>query len=103
MSAKQQTTPKEKVQQLQEKLGHPAKENKKCKFHALYNKVYRWDVLCEEWKRVKANKGVAGVDAVTLADIEEQGEIPFLKECERELKEGTYHPQPGFRSKRIAK
>lgn len=94
MNANRLTTPKEKVQQLQEKLGHAAKENKKRKFHALYDKIYRWDVLCEAWKRVKANKGAAGVDAVTLADIEEQGEIPFLKTCERELKEGNYHPQP---------
>ncbi|ULO05045.1 group II intron reverse transcriptase/maturase [Paenibacillus sp. 19GGS1-52] len=94
MNANRLTTPKEKVQQLQEKLGHAAKANKKRKFHALYDKIYRWDVLCEAWKRVKANKGAAGVDAVTLADIEEQGEIPFLKVCERELKEGNYHPQP---------
>ncbi|ULO06067.1 group II intron reverse transcriptase/maturase [Paenibacillus sp. 19GGS1-52] len=94
MNANRLTTPKEKVQQLQEKLGHAAKANKKRKFHALYDKIYRWDVLCEAWKRVKANKGAAGVDAVTLADIEEQGEIPFLKACERELKEGNYHPQP---------
>ncbi|SDL76714.1 group II intron reverse transcriptase/maturase, partial [Paenibacillus jilunlii] len=68
--------------------------NKKRKFHALYDKVYRWDVLCEAWKRVKANKGAAGVDAVTLADIGEQGETAFLKYCERELKEGSYQPQP---------
>lgn len=94
MNANRLTTPKGKVQQLQEKLGHAAKENKKRKFHALYDKVYRWDVLSEAWKRVKANKGAAGVDAVTLADIEEQGEIAFLKACERELKEGNYHPQP---------
>ncbi|ULO05353.1 group II intron reverse transcriptase/maturase [Paenibacillus sp. 19GGS1-52] len=94
MNANRLTTPKEKVQQLQEKLGHAAKANKKRKFHALYDKIYRWDVLCEAWKRVKANKGAAGVDAVTLADIEEQGEIWFLKVCERELKEGNYHPQP---------
>jgi RNA-directed DNA polymerase len=94
VNAKELTTPKEKVQQLQEKLGHAAKENKKRRFHALYDKIYRWDVLCEAWKRVKANKGAAGIDAVTLADIEEQGETPFLKACERELKEGSYHPQP---------
>lgn len=94
MNAERLTTPKEKVQELQEKLGHAAKENKKRKFHALYDKVYRWDVLCEAWKRVKANKGAAGVDAVTLAHIEEQGETRFLKECERELKGGNYHPQP---------
>ena len=94
MNAQRLTTPKEKVQQLQEKLGHAAKENKKRKFHALYDKIYRWDVLCEAWRRVKANKGAAGVDAVTLADIEEQGEMQFLKACERELKESNYHPQP---------
>lgn len=94
MNAKRLTTPQEKVQELQEKLGHAAKENHKRKFHALYDKVHRWDVLCEAWKRVRANKGAAGVDAVTLADIEEQGETSFLKECERELKEGHYHPQP---------
>ncbi|WP_339843657.1 group II intron reverse transcriptase/maturase [Paenibacillus sp. FSL W7-1088] len=94
MNANRLTTPKEKVQQLQEKLGHVAKENGKRKFHALYDKVYRWDVLCEAWRRVKANKGAAGVDAMTLADVEEQGEMNFLKDCERALKEGNYHPQP---------
>lgn len=94
MNANRLTTPKEKVQQLQDKLGHVAKENSKRKFHALYDKVYRWDVLYEAWRRVKANKGAAGVDAMTLADVEEQGEMNFLKDCERALKEGNYHPQP---------
>ncbi|MBT2281998.1 group II intron reverse transcriptase/maturase [Paenibacillus polymyxa] len=94
MNANRLTTPKEKVQQLQEKLGHAAKENSKRKFHALYDKVYRWDVLCEAWRRVKANEGAAGVDAMTLADVEEQGEMNFLKDCEQDLKEGNYHPQP---------
>ncbi|WP_419891865.1 group II intron reverse transcriptase/maturase [Paenibacillus xylanexedens] len=94
MNANRLTTPKEKVQELQEKLGHAAKENKTRKFHALYDKVYRWDVLCEAWRRVKANKGAAGVDAMTLANVEEQGEMNFLKDCERALKEGNYHPQP---------
>lgn len=94
MNAKRLTTPKEKVQELQEKLGHAAKENNKRKFHALYDKVYRWDVLGEAWKRVRAKKGAAGVDAVTLAEIEKQGVTRFLKSCERELKAGSYHPQP---------
>ncbi|WP_200906014.1 hypothetical protein [Paenibacillus sp. IHB B 3415] len=51
MNANRLTTPKEKVQELQEKLGHAAKENNKRRFHALYDKVYRWDVLSEAWRR----------------------------------------------------
>ncbi|MCZ8512839.1 hypothetical protein O9H85_10510 [Paenibacillus filicis] len=94
MNAKRLTTPKENVQQLQEKLGHAAKENKKRRFHALYDKVYRMDILWEAWRRVRANKGSAGIDGETLADIEKQGEYLFLYECHRILKEGKYHPQP---------
>lgn len=94
MNAKRLTTPKENVQQLQEKLGHAAKENKKRRFHALYDKVYRMDILEEAWRRVRANKGSAGIDGETLSDIEKQGEAHFLQECQRRLKEGKYHPQP---------
>lgn len=94
VNAKRLTTPKENVQQLQEKLGHAAKENKKRRFHALYDKVYRMDILREAWRRVRANKGSAGIDGETLADIERQGENLFLHECQRILKEGKYHPQP---------
>ncbi|MCQ6563848.1 group II intron reverse transcriptase/maturase [Paenibacillus mendelii] len=94
MNAKRLTTPKENVQQLQEKLGHAAKESKKRRFHALYDKVYRLDILWEAWRRVRANKGSAGFDGETLADIEKQGEVFFVYECQRLLKEGNYHPQP---------
>ncbi|MEK3746600.1 group II intron reverse transcriptase/maturase [Paenibacillus sp. FSL E2-8871] len=94
MNAKRLTTPKEKVQQLQRKLCHAAKENKKRKFHALYDKVYREDILLEAWRRVRANKGSAGVDAITIAEIERQGEVEFLQECQQVLREGNYQPQP---------
>ncbi|MFD1176795.1 group II intron reverse transcriptase/maturase [Paenibacillus puldeungensis] len=94
MNAQRLTTPKENVQEFQEKLGHAAKENKKRRFHALYDKVYRLDILWEAWRRVRANKGSAGIDGETLADIEEQGEIDFIMNCHRRLKEGKYHPQP---------
>ena len=94
MNAKRLTTPKENVQQLQEKLGHAAKESKKRRFHALYDKVYRLDMLWEAWRRVRANKGSAGIDGETLADIEKQGEVFFVHDCQRLLKEGNYHPQP---------
>lgn len=84
----------EKVQQLQEKLGHAAKECKKRRFHALYDKVYRRDVLWEAWRRVRANKGAAGIDGQTLQEIEETGILAFLQECEQRLRENNYHPQP---------
>ncbi|WP_245251706.1 group II intron reverse transcriptase/maturase [Paenibacillus turicensis] len=88
------TTPKEKVQQLQEKLYYAAKENSKRKFHALYDKIYRTDTLQEAWRRVRVNKGASGVDGETLADIEKLGVDRFLQDCEKRLKARDYHPQP---------
>ena len=57
---------KEKVRQLQNKLYLTAKKCDSRRFHALYDKVYRDDVLFEAWKRVKANKGSSGVDGCLL-------------------------------------
>lgn len=94
MNAKWLTTPKEKVQQLQEKLGHAAKRNKRRKFHALYDKVHRIDVLQEAWRRVRANKGAAGVDGETMADIAKMGEDQFVAQCQEQLLQKTYRPQP---------
>lgn len=94
MNAKRLTTPKEKVQQLQEKLGHAAKENKKRKFHALYDKIYAQDTLMEAWNRVRANKGAAGVDGETIATIEKIGVETFLHDCQKQLEQGKYHPDP---------
>lgn len=76
------------------KLGHAAKESKKRRFHALYDKVYRLDILWEAWRRVRADMGSAEIDGETLADIEKQREMFFVHECHRLLKEGDYHPQP---------
>jgi len=94
VNAEKLKTPKEKVQQLQEKLGHAAKMSRKRRFHALYDKVYRIDVLQEAWRRVRSNKGAAGVDRQTLQDIENMGAEDFLLSCQQTLEEGTYHPQP---------
>lgn len=94
MNAKWLTTPKEKVQQLQLKLGHAAKTSSSRRFHALYDKAHRMDVLREAWRRVRANKGAAGVDGETLADIEKQGEAEFLAKCQERLMQNDYHPQP---------
>lgn len=94
MNATRLTTPKEKVQELQEKLGYAAKVSRKRRFHVLYDKVYRWDVLQEAWARVKANKGAAGIDQQTLADIEKMGADNFLRECQQDLSKGSYRPMP---------
>jgi len=94
VNAKRLTTPKEKVQQLQEKLGHAAKTSKRRKFHALYDKVYRMDVLQEAWRRVRANKGAAGIDGETMTDIAKIGEDRFIAECQERLLKQSYRPQP---------
>lgn len=57
-----------KVRELQRTL-YSAKANAKRRFHALYDKVYRTDVMWEAWKRVKANRGSAGVDGMTIQNI----------------------------------
>lgn len=85
---------KEKVRQLQNKLYLTAKKCQKRRFHALYDKVYRDDVLIEAWKRVKANKGSSGVDGIRIEDIEKMGIEKYLKELKNELIEGEYIPSP---------
>ena len=85
---------KEKVRQLQNKLYLTAKKCQKRRFHALYDKVYRDDVLIEAWKRVKANKGSSGVDGIRIEDIEKMGIEKYLKELKKELIEGKYSPSP---------
>lgn len=86
---------KVKVQQLQRTLYLAAKANVKRRFHALYDKVCRSDVMWEAWKRVKANRGSAGIDGVTIQHIsQEYGEMQFVRDTQRQLIENTYRPKP---------
>ena len=85
---------KEKVRQLQNKLYLTAKKCSSRRFHALYDKVYRDDVIYEAWKRVKANQGSSGVDGITIEDIEASGVNRYLTGIQAELKSGTYRPLP---------
>ena len=85
---------KEKVRQLQNKLYLTAKKCDSRRFHALYDKVYRDDVLFEAWKRVKANKGSSGVDGIRIEDIEAMGIEKYLSEIKSELMDGKYKPSP---------
>ncbi len=94
MNAEKLTTPKEKVRKLQRKLYQSAKRNKVRKFHALYDKLYREDILYEAWKRVKANDGSAGIDKQTIAEIEDYGVERIVGEIQEELKGNSYNPPP---------
>ena len=94
MNAQKANNTKEKVRQLQRKLYLAAKANSKRRFHALYDKVYRKDILHEAWKRVKAKGGVGGIDKVTISDIEKYGVDKFILEIQQELIIGKYNPKP---------
>jgi RNA-directed DNA polymerase len=86
--------PMDKVRQLQIRLWMCAKRSRTRRFHALYDRIYRSDVLWKAWMRVRSNKGAAGVDAITLRSIEERGVMPFLEGIQADLKAGRYRPQP---------
>ncbi|SDP19884.1 group II intron reverse transcriptase/maturase [Paenibacillus sp. yr247] len=86
---------KVKVQELQSTLYLAAKANAKRRFHVLYDKVSRSDVMTEAWKRVKANRGSAGIDGMTIQHIIlEYGEEQFVTDAQQQLLEGTYRPKP---------
>lgn len=82
--------PTDKVQQLRRRLWAAAKRQPGRRFHALHAQVLRSDVLGEAWKLVKANRGAAGVDGVTLTDVEAYGVERMLEEVRETLKEGRY-------------
>jgi len=87
-------TPKEKVRELQRKLYVCAKQSRTRRFHALYDRIYRGDVLWEAWRRVRSNRGAAGVDAETIEAIEQRGVEEFLAEIAVARREGRYRPLP---------
>jgi len=87
-----------KVRELQRKLWAAAKQSPERRFHALYDRIHRGDVLWEAWERVRANRGAAGVDRVTLAYVQEEyGVARLLAELQADLREGTYRPAPARR------
>ena len=86
--------PIEKARELHRTLFNVAKRQPRRRFHALFDRILRSDVLEEAWKRVRGNGGAAGVDGVTIADIEQYGVAPYLRELRDLLKAGSYRPQP---------
>ena len=88
----------EKVEKLQTALHTKAKAEPEYRFYALYDKMYRWDVLCYAYSCCRANDGVAGVDGQSFADIEEYGVLEWLGKLEEELRTRTYQTQAVLRA-----
>ena len=98
MSAQRAINVQSKVSDLQSKLSHAAKQSLDRRFGALYDKIYREDVVLEAWKRVAANRGAPGVDRQDFEYIEEViGVDQFLMEVREQLKSERYRPQPVLR------
>jgi RNA-directed DNA polymerase len=89
--------PLDAVRALQHALYRAAKADPGRRFHALFDKVHRRDVLQRAWGQVRRNNGAPGIDQITVAGIEEYGVARLLDELEAELKAGTFRPLPARR------
>jgi group II intron reverse transcriptase/maturase len=87
----------EKSRELQRKLYQAAKRNRNRRFHALYDRIFRPDILRQVWEEVRRNGGSAGEDGVTIEEVEREGVEQFLGQIEQDLKAGTYRPKPVLR------
>ena len=91
------TAKQDKVRELQRTLYRAAKADPGRRFHALYDKVYRSDVMEWAWESVRANKGAAVIDRQTIADVEEYGITKLLDGLAADLRDGSWRPLPARR------
>lgn len=82
----------DKVRPLQRRLYRAAKRSRARRFHALFDKVHRRDILERAWSEVAAHGGAAGVDGQTIDEIRRGGVPEFIARLQAELREGTYRP-----------
>src|SRR3954452_20067124 len=87
----------DKVRELQRTLYRAAKADPERRFHALHDKVLRRDVLERAWESVRANRGAAGIDHTTIADVEQYGVAKLLDELAADLRDGRWRPLPARR------
>ena len=97
MPAMARTTKQDHVRELQRTLYRAAKADPKRRFHALHDKVYRSDVLERAWELVRVNRGAAGIDKQTIADVEKHGASRLLDGLAADLKDGSWRPLPARR------
>lgn len=90
-------SPLDKVRALQHTLYRTAKADPGRRFHTLWDKILRRDVLWHAWVAVRRNDGAAGIDKTTLGQVEQYGVARLLEELAVELKEGRYRPLPSRR------
>src|SRR5918992_784801 len=91
------TTPIDKPRRPQRSLYLAAKGSRNRRFHALYDRLFRPEILWRAWQEVRANGGAAGSDGVTLEEVERQGVEQFLEHIRQDLRARTYRPQPVLR------
>lgn len=94
---KRPTPPQDKSRDLQRKLYRAAKRQRNRRFHALYDRIFRPDILRQAWEEVRRNGGNPGQDGVSIEEVEREGVEQFLREIEQDLKAGTYRPKPVLR------
>jgi RNA-directed DNA polymerase len=95
--AERPTPPQDKSRELQRKLYLVAKRSRNRRFHALYDRIFRPDILRQAWEEVRRNGGSAGEDGVSIEDVEREGVGQFLDQITQDLKAGTYRPKPVLR------
>jgi group II intron reverse transcriptase/maturase len=97
VSARKAMTTEDKVRELQRTLYRAAKAEPGRRFHALYDKVLRRDVMERAWEQVRRNGGAAGIDRITIGAVEEYGIVRLLDELSSDLHEERYRPLPARR------
>jgi group II intron reverse transcriptase/maturase len=90
-------TPQDKSRELQRRLYRAAKRQRNRRFHALYDRIFRPDILRQAWEEVRRNGGSAGQDGVSIEEVEREGVEQFLREIEQDLIAGCYRPKPVLR------